>query len=112
MSISDTPKSIEEFDISDSNDDVEVVSDIDSQENELVDMSAYLRIGSSEKTDDNNDDPSASTVMIGGTCCRSDFENEDYPVDSSAEAGDSVTGSPFSLTISNTCRRWYNRCER
>ena len=94
LPISDTHKSIEDFDSSDSDDDVEVVSNLDTQENELVDMSAYLRIGSSEESDDNNDDPFPSTLMIGSTCSRSDSQNEGYPVNSLRGAGYSATVSP------------------
>ena len=98
---SDTHKSIEDFDNSDSDDDVEVVSNLDTQENELVDMSAYLRIGSSEESDDNNDHPLASTLVIGSTCSRSDSENEDNPIDSLGGASDLVTVSS-SLSLSPT----------
>ena len=78
--ISDTHKSIEELDSSGSDDDVEVVSTLETPENELVDMSAYLRIGSSKESDDNNDDPLASTLMIGSTCSGSKNEHEWHPV--------------------------------
>ena len=107
LPISNTHKSIEDFDSSDSDDDVEVVSNLDTQENELVDMSAYLRIGSSEESDDNHDDPSASTLMIGSTCSRSDSENEDHHIDSFGGASDSVTVSsslslPPTLAVDDT----------
>ena len=112
LSIRETNKSIEDFDSSDSDDDVEVVSNLDTQENELVDMSAYLRIGSSAESDDNHDDPSASTLMIGSTCSRSDSENEDHPIDSLDGEVDSATVSsslslpptlaPDGTTVSNT----------
>jgi hypothetical protein len=107
LPISDTHKSIEDFDSSDSDDDVEVVSNLDTQENELVDMSAYLRIGSSDESDDNNDDPFASTLVIGSTCSRSDSENEDHPIDTFGGAGDSVTVSsslslPPTLAVDDT----------
>ena len=57
-------------------------------------MSAYLRIGSSGESDDNNDDPSASTLMIGSTCSHPTSENEHHPIDSCGGAGGSVTVSP------------------
>ena len=108
LPISDTHKSIEDLDSSDSDDDVEVVSNLDTQENELVDMSAYLRISSSEESDDNSDDPFALTPVIGSTCSRSDCKHEDYPVDSFGGAGDPVTVSsslsslPPTLAVDDT----------
>ena len=107
MSISNAHKPIEDFDSSDSDDDVEVVSNLDTQENELVDMSAYLRIGSSEESDGSKDDPFASTLMIGSTCSRDDSENEDHPIDSFGGAGNSVILSsslsqPLTLAADDT----------
>ena len=99
LPISDTHKSIEAFDSSESDDDVEVVSNLDTQENELVDLSAYLRIGSSEESDDNNDDPFPSTLMIGSTCSRSDSQNEGYPVNSLRRTGYSATVNSPSLSL-------------
>ena len=94
LPISDTHKSIEGFDSSDSDDDVELVSNFDTQDNELVDMNAYLRIGSSEELDVDNDDPFPSILIIGSICSDSENESEGHPVNSFDRAGYSATVSP------------------
>ena len=82
LPLNDRHNSIEESDCSDSDGDVEVASDFGTEENDLIDMSTYLRIDSSEQSDTNNDDPSTSVPTIRSACSRSDSENDDYPVHS------------------------------
>lgn len=98
LSVSDIHNSIQKLDGSNSDDDVKVVSDFDTQEDELVDMSTYLKIDSSGESDANNEDPSAPTLTIGSTCSESDSENEDRLVHRSIGSGDQVPASAsFSL---------------
>jgi hypothetical protein len=59
-----------------------VLSNLDTEENDLIDRSTYLRIDSSEESDNNNDDLSTSALAIGSAWSGSDSENDDDPVDS------------------------------
>ena len=99
LRVDDAHNSIEESDTSDSDDDVEVVSSFDTRENELVDMSNYLRIDSFGQPNANHDDPSAPGLMIGDTCSESDSKNEDPPADCSRGCSDSTTVSSSSLSL-------------
>ena len=75
-------KSVDEFVCSDSDDDMEVTSNADTEENDLIDMSTYLRIDSSDESYNNKRDPSKSPLKIGSACYKSDSENDENPVDS------------------------------
>ena len=82
LSLNDTHKLIEEPDCSDSDDDMEVASNLDTEENDLIHMSTYSRIDSSGASDNNNHTPFTSTRKIGSAFSRSDSKNDDNPADS------------------------------
>jgi hypothetical protein len=98
--LNESNDSSEESDYSDvDDDDVEVASNVDEQENELINMSAYLRIGSTEESDGGSDDESLSTVALGNTYLESDSDSEGDSIDNSAVPGGSITASsPLSLS--------------
>ena len=95
LPLNDTYKSVEESDCSDSEDDVEVASTFDTEENDLIDMSAYLNIDSSEESDDNGDNPSTSALALESASSGCDSENDENPA-----AGACVSASD--MTVSST----------
>ena len=54
-------------------------------------MSTHLRIDSPEEPYNDNDDPSKSPLAIGSACSRSDFENDNTPVDSTSPSTHRMT---------------------
>ena len=90
--LNDIHKSTDEFDCSDSDDDVEVTSNVEAEENDLTDMSTYLSIDSSELYTD-NEDPSKSPLATGSACSWSDSENDDTLVDSTCPSVHCMTVS-------------------
>jgi hypothetical protein len=56
-------------------------------------MSTYLRIDSSDESYNDNDDPSKSPLVIVSAYSRSDFENDDNPVDSTWPSAHCMTVS-------------------
>ena len=92
LPLNDIPKSTDEFDCSDSDDDVEVTSNVEAEENGLTDMSTYLSTDSSESYTD-NEDPSKSPLPIGSACSGSDSENDDTLVDSTWPSAHCMTFS-------------------
>ena len=77
----------------DDDDDVEVRSSFD-EENELINMSTFLHISSTEKSDIDSDDQSSSVLAPNGRCSESDSDNEANPVDNSTSTVSSVVVSP------------------
>jgi hypothetical protein len=84
---------------------VEVTSNVDAEENDVTDMSTYLRIDSSEESYNDNEDPSKSPLAIGSACSRSDSKNDDDPVDSTWPSARCMTvfsaHSPSSTVTTN-----------
>ena len=70
---------------------MEVTSNVDTEANDLTDMNTHLRIDSSEEAYNDNDDPSKPPLAIGSACSRSDFENDDTPVDSNSPPAHRMT---------------------
>lgn len=102
LPLNDIHKSNDEFDCSDSGDDdnVGVTSNVDIEEDALIDMSTCLRIDLPEESYDDNDNLSKSPLAIGSACSGSDSENEDNPVDSTSPSAHCMTVASARLSFS------------
>jgi hypothetical protein len=90
---SDSADESNSSDDDDDDDDVEVRSDLD-EDNELINMSTFLRIDAVEGSDIDSDDPSSSVIAINDRYSESDSDKEDNPVDNSLPTGSSIIVSP------------------
>ena len=82
LTLNDIHQSTDEFDCSDSDDDVKVTSNIGKENNDLTGMSTYLRIDSSEESYIDNEDRSRSAQPTASACSGPDSENDENPVPS------------------------------
>ena len=83
-----------------------VTSNVDTEEDALIDMSTCLRIDSSEESYNAKKDPSESPLAIGSACSRSYSENDDTPVDSTSPSAHSMTvSSAYSPSATITTNR-------
>ena len=70
-----------------------MTSNVDTEKDDLINMSTYLRIDSSEESSNDNEVPSKSHLALGSACYRYDSENDDNPVHSTSPSARCMTVS-------------------